>query len=557
MQPGPAGQERYPGEMYMPHSAGRRSNLGRTRVRPGTTAGYPLASGPPRGPVMTGVPPLRGRFRALADVLDAAGAQYGDREAYVEPGRRLTFAELAQASDSLAAALAERGVGHGDVVALMLPSSIDFAVCYAAVARLGAVTTALNTRLGPQETVAILDRARPALVIHDTEAGLPEPPSGIAVLARTELAAAYAGPGLSASVPVAPDDPVVIIWTSGTTGAPKGVWFDSRSLAAAVTSAGVMSAPYDRRLVATPFAHAGYLAKLWDQLAWGITMVIQPVPWSASEMARILRAERITVVGAVPTQWAKLLDEPDNGPLPDLRLGIAATAPAPPELVEETAARLGVPLIVRYAITESPTICGTDPSDPPRTQSRTVGRPQEGVEVRVVDGWDVQVPPGTVGNVQVRGGCVMRGYWRQPELTAEILSPEGWLRTGDFGHFTDEGNLVLSGRVSDLYIRGGYNVYPLEVENVLSEHPEVTRVAVVGAPAPVIGEIGVAFVVPSDAARPPTREALREWTRDRLADYKAPDRVEIVRALPLTAMLKIDRNALRVLAGRSCGDTRP
>ncbi|MFJ8816314.1 class I adenylate-forming enzyme family protein [Amycolatopsis thermoflava] len=506
---------------------------------------------------MTTAPPLRGEFRTLGEVLDAAGAQHGDREAYVEPGRRrITFAELARASGSLAAVLAGRGIGHGDVVALMLPSSVDFAVCYAAIARLGAVTTGLNTRLGPREVAAVLDRARPALVIRDSGAGLPEPPAGVPVLERGELTAACAGPGLAEPVPVAPDDPVVIIWTSGTTGTPKGAWFDSRNLAAAATAAGVMSAPYDRRLVATPFAHAGYLAKLWDQLVWGITMVISPVPWSAPAMARVLREERITVAGGVPTQWAKLLEEPDSGSLPDLRIGIAATAPAPPELVEKVAARLGVPLVVRYAMTESPTICGTEPGDPPETQFRTVGRPQEGTEVVITDEHGAPVPAGTVGRVRVRGGCVMRGYWRQPELTAETLSPDGWLRTGDFGYFTDEGNLVLSGRASDLYIRGGYNVYPLEVENVLSEHPGVSRVAVVGTPAPVIGEIGVAYVVPADPSRPPTREALRAWTRDRLADYKAPDRVEIVGELPLTAMLKIDRDALRALAGDSALRTR-
>jgi acyl-CoA synthetase (AMP-forming)/AMP-acid ligase II len=496
--------------------------------------------------------PLRGELATLGEALDAAGEQHGDREAYVEPGQaRITFAELARASDGLAAALAERGVGHGDVVALMLPSSIDYAICYAAIARLGAVTTGLNTRLGPREVAAVLERAQPALVIRDAEAGLPEAPQGIPVLARAELAATYSGPGLAAPVAVAPADPVVIIWTSGTTGTPKGAWFDSRNLAAAARAAGVMSAPYDRRLVATPFAHAGYMHKLWDQLAWGITMVISPVPWSAAEMARTLRDERITVAGGVPTQWAKLLEEPDSGSLPDLRVGIAATAPAPPELVEKTAARLGVSLVVRYAMTESPTICGTEPDDPPETQFRTVGRPQEGTEVIITDEQGRPVTDGVVGRVRVRGGCVMRGYWRQPDLTADMLTPDGWLLTGDYGSFTPDGNLVLSGRASDLYIRGGYNVYPLEVENVLTEHPGISRVAVVGSPAPVIGEIGVAFVVPADPSRPPSRDAVRAWTRERLADYKAPDRVEIVPELPLTAMLKIDRDALRARAAQS------
>lgn len=498
---------------------------------------------------MTGVAPLHGRFGTVGEVLDAAGAQHAEREAYVEPGcARMTFARWVRASTGLAGALAERGIGRGDVVALMLPSSIDYAVCYAALARLGAVSTGLNTRLGPREVAGVLEQARPALVIRDASAGLPEPPPGTPVLERAELAATFDGPGPTEPAEVVPSDPVVIIWTSGTTGTPKGAWFDHTNLAASAAASGVMSAPYDRRLVATPFAHAGYMSKLWDQLAWGTTLVISPVPWSAAAMARLLRTERITVGGGVPTQWAKLLDEPDGGPLPDLRVGVVATAPAPPELVERTVRRLGVALVVRYAMTESPTICGTEPDDPPDTQFRTVGRPQEGVEVQVTDDEGLPVAAGVVGRVRVRGGCVMRGYWDRPDLTAQVLDADGWLLTGDFGRITPEGNLVLAGRASDLYIRGGYNVYPLEVENVLSEHPGVAAVAVVGTPAPVIGEIGIAFVVPADPADPPGRDELREWTRTRLADYKAPDRVEIVENLPLTAMLKTDRIALRAAA---------
>jgi acyl-CoA synthetase (AMP-forming)/AMP-acid ligase II len=502
---------------------------------------------------MSGVaPPLRGRFETVGEVLEAAAGQHADREAYVEPGgARMTFAGWARASAGLAGALAERGIGRGDVVALMLPSSIDYAVCYAALARLGAVTTGLNTRLGPREVAAVLAGARPALVIRDCSAGLPEPPPGTPVLERAELAATFDRPGPAEPTGVSPSDPVVIIWTSGTTGTPKGAWFDHRNLAASAAASGVMSAPYDRRLVATPFAHAGYMSKLWDQLAWGTTLIISPVPWSAAAMARLLRAERITVGGGVPTQWAKLLNEPDGGPLPDLRVGVVATAPAPPELVQRSVRRLGVALVVRYAMTESPTICGTEPDDPPDTQFRTVGRPQEGVEVLVTDDEGLPVTAGVVGRVRVRGGCVMRGYWERPDLTAQVLDADGWLLTGDFGRITPEGNLVLVGRASDLYIRGGYNVYPLEVENVLSEHPGVAAVAVVGTPAPVIGEIGVAFVVPADPTDPPSRDELREWTRARLADYKAPDRVEVVDSLPLTVMLKTDRIALRAAAASS------
>lgn len=139
----------------------------------------------------------------------------------------------------------------------------------------------------------------------------------------------------------------------------------------------------------------------------------------------------------------------------------------------------------------------------------------------------------------------MRGYWGEPELTSQVLDPDGWLTSSDLGSLDPQGNLVLAGRVDDLYIRGGYNVYPLEVEHVLSEHPGVDQVAVVGVAAPVIGEIGVAFVVPADPQQPPTLAELRNWVSERLADYKAPDRVDIVDQLPLTAMSKIDKAALR------------
>jgi acyl-CoA synthetase (AMP-forming)/AMP-acid ligase II len=339
----------------------------------------------------------------------------------------------------------------------------------------------------------------------------------------------------------------VIIWTSGTTGLPKGAWFDHDNLRAAVETAGVMTAPFDRRLAAIPFAHAGYLAKVWEQLAWSTTLVVTPTPWRASDTFRLLVEEGITVAGAVPTQWARLLEEPgvDGADLSALRLGVAATAPAPPDLVRRVVDRFGCPLVVRYAMTESPSITGTDPLDPPEVQYQTVGRPQAGVELELRDERGAPVGEGEVGRVHLRGPCVMRGYWREPGLTAEVLDADGWLRSTDLGHFDADGNLVLDGRVGDLYIRGGYNVYPVEVEHVLAEHPGVDQVAVVGAPAPELGEIGVAFVVPVPGRDAPSLGELRTWCRERLADYKAPDRVEVVDALPLTNMLKVDKAQLR------------
>jgi acyl-CoA synthetase (AMP-forming)/AMP-acid ligase II len=497
---------------------------------------------------MVPTPPLTGSFNTVADVMDAAAAQHGGRDAYVEGNERLTFGQWIRAADGLAATLAERGVRAGDVVALCLPSSVDYAICYAAVARAGAVATGINPRLGRREVEAIVDRCQPALMIRDLSLDGPAPPPEVPVFTRGELEKAYVGPGLGAGRPRRdPTDPVVIIWTSGTTGVPKGAWFDHRNLAAAVASAGVMSAPFDRRLVGTPFQHAGYMAKLWDQLVWGSNVVISPTPWRARDMLRLLVDERITVAGGVPTQWAKLLELPelDGADLSRIRLCLSATAPASPELIERVTSRFGCPMIVRYAMTESPSITGTGPDDPPEVLFRTVGRPQAGMEVLVADEAGTPLPPGDVGRVRVRGGCVMRGYWAAPDLTAQVLSPDGWLTSSDLGYTDPEGNLVLVGRANDMYIRGGYNVYPLEVENVLAEHPRVDKVAVIGVPAPVIGEIGVAFVVALPGGDPPSIDELRTWTRQRLADYKAPDRVELVEELPLTSMLKVDKVALR------------
>ncbi len=472
----------------------------------------------------------------VADVFDDAVRRDGDCEAYVEGNHRITFAQWGALADSLAAELVDRGVRPGDVVAIMLPPSIDFAVCYAAITRCGAVATALNLRLGPLETAAIFKICQPVLVIHDkTESVVP--PGDAVLIERTELEAICTRDGLGSRRPQGKaDDPAVIIWTSGTTGTPKGAWFDHDNLAAAVASGGAMTARHDRRLVATPFAHAGYLAKLWEQLETATTIVIGPTPWRAEDTARLVVEERITVLGAVPTQWAKLTELPalHRESLPHLRVGICATAPAPPELIERVRDQIGCPLIVRYAMTEAPSITGTDPDDPPEVQFRTVGRPQAGMEIRIVE-----------EHIQVRGSTVMRGYWNAPEATAEAFEADGWLRTGDLGQLTPEGNLELIGRASDMYIRGGYNVHPLEVENLLAEHPAVDRAAVVGVPTDIIGEIGVAYLVPADPQHPPTLAEIRAFVASHLADYKRPDEIEIIDALPLTAMLKIDKAALR------------
>jgi acyl-CoA synthetase (AMP-forming)/AMP-acid ligase II len=492
--------------------------------------------------------PLKGDFETVSEAMDAAAEQFGDIDAYVDGDERLSFADWVVRADALAAALEARGVRPGDVVALLMASSIDYAVAYAAAVRMGAIATGINPRLGPREVASICARCSPRLVILDPRANGPEIPAGIPVFDRSDIAlSASTGVSTAPRHRADPSDPVAIIWTSGTTGEPKGAWFDHRNLLALAGAAGVTSAPFDRKLMATPFAHAGYMAKLWDQLASASTLVLCPTPWSAKAMARLVREEHITATGGAPIQWEKMLDEleADDAGMPRLRVGVVATAPAPPTLIERVEKVLDCTLVVRYAMTESPSITGTEPEDEPLVKTRTVGRPQGDMTVVVVDGQGNALPRGELGEVWVKGGCVMRGYWAAPELTAKALSPEGWLRSSDTGYFDPAGNLVLVGRSNEMYIRGGYNIYPVEVENILLEHPDVDEVGIVGAPAPGIGEIGIAFVVVRDPVRAPSSDALRQWVRERLADYKAPDRVVLIDALPRTAMMKLDRTALQ------------
>jgi acyl-CoA synthetase (AMP-forming)/AMP-acid ligase II len=209
---------------------------------------------------------------------------------------------------------------------------------------------------------------------------------------------------------------------------------------------------------------------------------------------------------------------------------------------------LECPVITRYTSTEAGVCTSTLVGDDDETVATTVGRPAPEVDLRIVDtAGSGELPAGEIGEVCCRSPGMMRGYWRDEAHTSEVIDDDGWLHTGDLGVVGADGNLRIVGRLKEMYIRGGYNVYPAEVEAALVEHPAVARAAVVGVPDAVLGEIGVAFVVPGPGAPPPTLDGLRAWCGDRLADYKAPDRLEVVDELPVTSMHKIDKRALAAL----------
>jgi acyl-CoA synthetase (AMP-forming)/AMP-acid ligase II len=515
---------------------------------------------------------IEGDFATVVEVLRAAAVVNGEVEAYVEPAtattarHSLTFAAWDRAADGAAGLLARHGVTRGSVVALMLPSSIDYVVSYAAATRLGAITSGINPRLGEAETRSILERTRPTVTVVDEGAGAPGPTG--TVLSRVAVAAATDGPPPADLPGLSGSDPVAVVWTSGTTGLPKGAVFDHDCLAAVAAGTDVFSAPGDRRLSPLPFAHVGSMTRVWDEIVHGVTTVITPTPWKAADALRIIADERITVGQGVPTQWALVLAHPDLDRVDTSTLRVAGTGASrvPAELVAAMRDRFGVPVIVRYTSTEASLGTGTAPGDPDEVVASTVGRPVTGVELQIVGEDGRRVAAGEVGRVRLRSAAVMRGYWGGPptgpgrggvvydrEATAAVLDAEGWITTGDFGHLGEDDCLRLVGRANELYIRGGYNVYPAEVEGVLSGHPAVAEVAVVAAPDPVLGEVGVAYVVPADGTAPEEDRLLaelRDAVRDALADYKAPDRVVVVSSLPLTSMMKVDKRCLADRAAR-------
>ena len=450
---------------------------------------------------------------------------------------RITYAELDRAVDDLAVAFLERGVRHSDVVTLLLPSSIRFAIAYLAAMRAGAITSAVNLRLGTRERDSILERTDPRVIVDETWDWSAVPGSAAAGTALPELS---------------PDDPVCIVWTSGTTGAPKGAVYDHERLASISRNIGVLTEPGDRRLSVLPFPHVGYMTRVWDELANATTLVVAGEPWTAAETLRLVRDERVTVMTGVPTQWALLLDHPDcsETDFSSVRLAGIGGGPTSPELVHGIRATLGCPVVNRYTSTEAGLTTGTRPADSPEVVAITVGRPAPQVELRLVTPGGEGVEPGEIGEVMVRSPSMMKGYWRDAQATAAVLDADGFLHAGDLGFIGADGNLRLAGRTKEMYVRGGYNVYPVEVETVLTEHDAVARVAVVGVHDPVLGEVGVAFVVPVPGIDPSVldRENVQSWVTARLADYKAPDRVVVVDDLPVTSMLKIDKRALAARA---------
>jgi len=460
----------------------------------------------------------------LPESITGAARRFGDRAALIDAtGAPITYTELDRWSDELAVALArQHRVRAGSVVALTLPSDPRYVAAYVGLAKLGAVTAGVNPRLAPSEKEQVLEQLAPDLVIGD------EFPFDRATDEAPPL--------------LAPDEgrTTTIVFTSGTTGEPKGAVFTDRQLAAITTTdVGGLDAwgTGSPMLASTQFCHVGFMTKLPWYLRLGCTLVLQE-RWRAADTLRLVAEHRMPSIGGVAAQIALLLQFPDfdDYDLSAVQTIVIGGGPSPPEIVREARQRFGAAYSIRYSSTESGGVGTATAFDAPDDEAlHTVGRPRPGVEIRIDE---------HSNELLLRSPAMMSGYWRDPERTEATLV-DGWLRTGDLAEMDDTGCLRIVGRTTDMYIRGGYNVHPQEVEAVLVEHPRVAAVAIVPRPHDVFGEIGVAVVVPLPGAAPPTLDELRTFGSVRLASYKLPESIEIVGSLPLTTMDKLDRRGLR------------
>ena len=351
-----------------------------------------------------------------------------------------------------------------------------------------------------------------------------------------------------------PGDVSDILFTSGTTGTPKGVvQTHDRTLRVAsdwVAMTGLTAG--DRYLMVNPYFHMfGLKAGILASITAGATMFPEPVFDVDRVLARV-GEERITVLPGPPTLYQSLLDHPSRGDydLSSLRVAVTGAADIPVELIRRIDAELPFSTIITgYGLTEGGTAAATGPDDDAETIATTVGRPRPGFSLRVVDGSGNDVAPGETGEVLLRGGSVMSHYLDDPAATAAALSPDGWLTTGDLGVVDERGCLRIVGRSKDMYIVGGFNAYPAEIENALLRHPDVVQAAVIGVPDERLGEVGMAFVVTRSGDRS-VADQIISWSRDEMANYKVPRVVEVVDSLPTNATGKIVKDELRARVAR-------
>ena len=521
--------------------------------------------------------------------IQASADRYGSLQAISDGHVSLTFEELAESSMTIARALASLGVASGDRVGIWAPNSHHFVRMVLGIQTAGAIVVPINTRYRASEARELLNRTSAKVVLLDSgfldfdyrqavltagEHDDPEPAvDALKVIVDLGVSAAVAGPlgpevlgwnefvaraeatpmdqALATAYAVAPDDLATILFTSGTTGTSKGVMLaHGAALALYRDYADIWGLKTgDRYLVSLPMFHAGGInAGILTSLIQGIAIVPLAV-FDTVETMKIVERERITVMNGPPTVIYSILDHPDRDAydLSSLKTMATGAAVVPVAMVERAQTELPFEhFITAYGMTEcygTATMCRR--GDSAAIVANTNGRALPGVSLRIVDLDGNELPPGEPGEVLISGPNLMSGYWQAEEQTAQTIV-DGWLHSGDIGTLDEAGNLKITDRLKDLFIVGGFNVSPAEIEQLLARHPAVGEVSVIGVPDDRLGEVASAYVIPKDGDDASEDEIIA-WCRERISNFKVPRSVSFVDAFPRTASGKVLKGELRAL----------
>jgi acyl-CoA synthetase (AMP-forming)/AMP-acid ligase II len=516
---------------------------------------------------------------SIPAVVERAAQRWASELAVIAGDRTLTFEQLWSAAQQFAAALVGAGLRQGDRVAIWLPNSPEWIVSALGTYTAGLVVVPVNTRYRGGEAAAILNAsgARGLVTVGGflgtnyvelLRAGGVATPALETIIVADDVATPgavgwqdfVASPTAAAQAEVGHrsralkgNDVADILFTSGTTGTSKGaVSTHSRSLAMGADWIGMTGLHAgDRYLQINPYFHIfGLQCGILTSLIAGATMLPEPV-FDIDRVLDIVEKQRVTVLPGAPTIYQSILDHATtrDRDLSSLRVALTGAAEIPVELIRRINTELPFSRIISaYGMTEVGTASCTLPQDTIEQIATSVGHPRPGFEVRIVAADGTQAPPGEPGEILLRTPTVMLRYLDDPAATAAAISADGWVRTGDAGRFDEDGLLHIVGRIKDMFIVGGFNAYPAEIEGILTRHPGIDSAAVIGIPDARLGEVGMAFVV----LRPGPSLAAADviaWSRDHMANYKVPRVVRFVEDLPRNASGKVQKQSLRAAAG--------
>lgn len=515
-------------------------------------------------------------FKTIPDMVAQRAHSLGAQPAIVDGATTLTFTQLAERVEEAARALMARGTQRGERIAIWAPNIWEWIVCALAIHSVGAVMVPVNTRYKGLEAVYLLQKSGAKVLftvtgfldvdyvalLGGTGAELPqleqivvlrgEAPEGTLTYREFLGRASEVSPAAAQerALSVDPDDIADVLFTSGTTGKPKGAMcthsqnlrvFDQWSSIVGLREG-------DRYLVVLPFFHSfGYKAGWFSALMRGATVFPEPV-FNVDVVLRRVQEDAITMLPGPPALYQSLLLHPDRAQfdMSSLRLAVTGAAAIPVELIQRMKDELGFETVITaYGLTEScgvVTMCRL--GDDAETIATTSGRAIPEVEVRIIDPEGAPVPANEAGEIVVRGYNVMKGYLDADEETQKAIDEEGWLHTGDIGTMDERGYIKITDRLKDMFIVGGFNAYPAEIENTLLQMPGVGEVAVIGVPDARLGEVGMAFVVAAPGQSLES-DAVIAWSKENMANFKVPRRVEVLDALPRNATGKVVKFELR------------